>query len=87
MTYRLEYSKKFIKSLSKFDKQTSKQIIQSIDKFLNDFESANVKKLKTYENTYRIRSGDYRIIFEKYDETLVIIFIDVKHRKEVYRDL
>ena len=44
---------------------------------------ANLKKLKGYENAYRIRLGDYRIGFVFDGET--VIFYRVLHRKEFYR--
>ena len=46
--------------------------------------SARCIKL-TGENAYRIRVGDYRIIYTIYDDRLVVLVIDVGHRREVYR--
>jgi mRNA interferase RelE/StbE len=37
------------------------------------------------ENAYRIRVSDYRIIYAIYDDRLVVLVIDVGHRREVYR--
>jgi len=45
----------------------------------------NVEKLMGSENSFRIRSGDYKILFEKRKTGLVIVRISVKHRKEIYR--
>ena len=39
----------------------------------------------TGEDTYRIRVGDYRIIYSIHDDRLVVIVIDVGHRGDVYR--
>lgn len=44
-----------------------------------------VKKLKGADALYRIRLGDYRIIYEIRDERLVILVIKIGHRKEIYR--
>ncbi len=44
-----------------------------------------VEKLKGYERLYRIRVGDYRIVYEIAGEDVTIIA--VSHRKDVYRDL
>ena len=44
----------------------------------------DVKKLKGYENYYRLRVGDIRIIFEKEDDKLKIIVIDIGNRGQIY---
>ena len=44
-----------------------------------------VEKLKGYERLYRIRVGDYRIVYEITEEDVIIVA--VSHRKDVYRDL
>ena len=48
----------------------------------------NIKKLKgTKEDFYRLRTGNYRVIFKKEKELLLIIIIRIGHRKEVYFSL
>ena len=37
--------------------------------------------------TYRVRSGDYRIVYEIQDDRLVVLVIRIGHRREVYRSL
>jgi mRNA interferase RelE/StbE len=44
-------------------------------------------KLTGYPNLYRIRVGNYRIVYEIQDAKLIIIVITVADRKDVYRDL
>jgi len=46
---------------------------------------ANVKKLAGYEDRYRLRVGDYRVIYEVMDGQLVILVVGVGHRREIYR--
>ncbi len=41
-------------------------------------------KLKSYENEYRIRIGDYRVRYEIRDEASPVIVLQCKHRKEIY---
>ncbi|MDZ8226185.1 MULTISPECIES: type II toxin-antitoxin system RelE family toxin [unclassified Nostoc] len=45
-----------------------------------------VTKLKDEENTYRIRVGEYRVIYEIYDNILLISVVKVGHRSKVYED-
>jgi len=79
---------KIQKALDKFsekEKKIVKDLFQKIK--IGKAIGLDIKKLKGYESLYRLRSGDYRIIYEKIDNILVIVFFDVKHRKDVYRDL
>jgi mRNA interferase RelE/StbE len=46
--------------------------------------SSGCKKLKGYANAYRIRKGDYRVIYEVRDKVLVVEVIAVGHRKNIY---
>ncbi len=42
------------------------------------------KKLQAYENRYRIRVGDYRIIYEIWDNVLVVVVTEIGHRSGIY---
>jgi len=85
--YNVEFAKNFDKSFSKLDKTVQKQIKDVISNFLNNAKNVDLIKLKGHKDYYRIRSGNYRIILKKYDDLLLIVFVDVKHRREVYKDL
>jgi mRNA interferase RelE/StbE len=43
------------------------------------------KKLQGEEDTYRIRVGDYRVIYEVHDDQVIVLIIRVRHRKDAYR--
>jgi mRNA interferase RelE/StbE len=47
--------------------------------------NADVKKLAGYEDRYRLRVGDYRVIYEILDKQLVILVVGVGHRREISR--
>ncbi|MEW6236139.1 MAG: type II toxin-antitoxin system RelE/ParE family toxin [Candidatus Omnitrophota bacterium] len=44
-----------------------------------------VKKLKGIEYRWSLRSGDYRIVYEIHDDRLIVLVIDIDHRRQVYR--
>jgi mRNA interferase RelE/StbE len=46
---------------------------------------SGVKKLAGDENLYRLRVGDYRIIYQIQDKALLVLVIKISHRREVYR--
>jgi mRNA interferase RelE/StbE len=50
-------------------------------------QDADIKKLVGYADRYRIRVGDYRVIYEIADEQLIILIVGVGHRREAYRAL
>jgi len=48
---------------------------------------ADIKKMAGYGDRYRLRVGDYRVIYEIADEQLIILVVGVGHRRETYRAL
>jgi mRNA interferase RelE/StbE len=61
------------------------KIIESISKLSAVSRPAGCKKLKGYKNVWRIRTGDYRIIYEIDDNVLRILVIAIGHRKDIYQ--
>ena len=61
-------------------------IDKAIDSLIKNAHPAGSKKLVN-SPYYRIRVGDYRILYEIYDEKLIILVLRVRHRKEVYKNL
>lgn len=82
----VQFSETSIKSLIGIDKINAKKIKERINKFIEAPQSCNFKKLKGYNNRYRIRQGNYRIICEfRESEIKILYIIDIKLRKEAYR--
>jgi mRNA interferase RelE/StbE len=48
---------------------------------------ADIKRLTGHGDRYRLRVGDYRVIYEIADEQLIILVVGVGHRREAYRAL
>ncbi|MEN8232480.1 MAG: type II toxin-antitoxin system RelE/ParE family toxin [Thermodesulfobacteriota bacterium] len=44
-------------------------------------------KMKGNNSFHKIRSGDYRIIYEIHDDRLVVLVVKIGHRKDVYKDV
>ena len=83
--YKLRQTKRFQKDFGKLVKKSQNLILEKLSILaLGNWDRLDLKKLKGSDNSYRIRSGNYRILFEKRESELVIILISVKHRKEVY---
>ncbi len=83
--YKLRQTKKFQKDFGKLDKKRRNLILEKLSILASgNWDSLDLKKLRGSDNSYRIRSGDYRILFEKRKKELLIILITVKHRRDVY---
>ncbi|GAA1688802.1 type II toxin-antitoxin system RelE/ParE family toxin [Glycomyces endophyticus] len=83
--YRIDFSEEASKGLSKLDKQVQKRILLAVDKLRTNPRPDGVKKLKGGSNEWRIRVGDWRIVYEIHDGRLVVIVLDVDHRSKVYK--
>lgn len=83
MAYSIEYDPKVFKQLSKIDKKDVKDILDKIERFANEPILTQIKKLKTpFDGAYRLRAGNYRIVF--YLENNLMLISKIAHRKNVY---
>lgn len=85
MVYRLEFSKRAEKEFSALPRQIQQRLQPRIDELAVDPRPSGVKKLEGTDNQYRLRVGDYRIIYQLQDEILLIILLRIGHRREIYR--
>ena len=69
--------------MRKCSTQDRERIHRKIQKLVDFPNTSNCKKLTNFEPAYRMRSGDYRILFDVIDDTIEIG--RVLHRKESYR--
>jgi len=70
------------KDLKKIDKSQALMILKQIKKLESYPELSNIKKLNNHYPPLRYRIGDYRVLFEVIEDTLIIV--NIKHRKEAY---
>lgn len=88
MKYKVEYSRIALKQLKKMDKKIAAFIISFIEDKLVDCENPRAygKALQANMNDkWRYRVGDYRILAKIEDEKVVIIVVEVGHRRDIYR--
>lgn len=82
--YKIEVKRSAEKELKKIPKKELIKIIDQIGSLANNPRPAGSKKL-TNQEKYRIRIGNYRVLYYIEDEILTIFIIKVGHRKEIYR--
>ena len=79
----IKYSKSFLKSLSALDKRYKLNVLTSIEGLTRVPPEGDIKPLKGYDDTNRLRIGKYRILFRVIDG---ILFIDsLGSRGDIYK--
>lgn len=87
MAWTIEVSEKAVRALRKMDKQAARRIRDELAEIakLEDPRSRGKALVGNLAGLWRYRVGDYRIICDIEDGRLVILVVDVAHRREVYR--
>ncbi|MBS3177009.1 type II toxin-antitoxin system RelE/ParE family toxin [Candidatus Woesearchaeota archaeon] len=81
--YELIYSPAALKQLEKFEHDTKERIIVVLERLRIRPESCDIKKLIGMTG-YRFRVGDYRVIFDMEKDKLIILILQIGHRKNIY---
>jgi mRNA interferase RelE/StbE len=83
--YTVEYTRTAAKEFAKLPSRVQSQIQKKMaDLALSPFSAPQVKALKGEDDSYRLRVGDYRVVYMVLQMKLVITVVRVAHRKEVY---
>jgi mRNA interferase RelE/StbE len=84
VSYRIDYAKGVDKDFRKIPVKFADRIAASIDKLAANPRLPGCVKLVGFDSEYRIRVGDYRIIYQINDNVLVILVLEIGHRKDIY---
>lgn len=84
MRYQLEVSRRAAKVVTSLEKPLRRRILAAIDALADDPRPPGCKKLAGQDG-WRIRVGDYRVVYEIHDQVLLVIVVDIGHRSEIYR--
>lgn len=82
--YKIIFSRTASKELADLPAQAVNRIIPAIKKLGNDPRPVGCKKLKGESNAWRVRIGDYRVVYSIDDVIRIIDIRSVGHRKDVY---
>jgi mRNA interferase RelE/StbE len=86
VSYKVKFTKGAKKQLRRLPLDVQERIQARVNDLKIEPRPDGVKKLKGQENSYRIRIGDYRVVYEIEDDVLKVTVVKVKHRSEVYKD-
>ena len=83
--YQLEVKQKAAKELARVRPDIGRRLLQSIESLASNPRPRQSHKLSESENSYRLRVGDYRVLYQIDDEAKLVSIFKVGHRREVYR--
>lgn len=81
--YSVVLTKTAQKQLDKLPDQVADTLLDAIEKLAGDPRPEGCKKLKG-RSGYRVRKGDYRIIYDIQDDVLIVEVVAVGHRRQIY---
>ncbi|EDN70217.1 Plasmid stabilization system [Beggiatoa sp. PS] len=85
MTYSLEYTPAASRQLHKLDKSAQARLKPKIKALSENPRMPGAIKLQGFENTYRLRVGDFRILYEIHDDILLVLIVEIGQRGKIYR--
>ncbi|WP_420632405.1 type II toxin-antitoxin system RelE family toxin [Candidatus Leptofilum sp.] len=85
-SYQIEWKSSARKELRKLPKDKVQKIVEAVDSLATNPRPTGCRKLVGSEQTWRIRVGSYRVIYNIFSSILVIEVVRVAHRKNVYRN-
>lgn len=84
-SYEIEFAASAAKAFSKLDRSAQQRIARHIDLLAENPRPHGAKKLQGEDNFYRIRAGDYRIVYSIHDQVLTVLVVAIGHRKDIYK--
>lgn len=83
--YAINFARSARKELERLDPPVVEAVFEKIEKLVTNPRPPGCRKLRGSGNLWRIRVGDYRVIYEIDDRVLSIDITAVRHRREAYR--
>lgn len=83
-SYVVEFTASAQKELNKLPKSTSARIAKAIYMLKDDPRKGSVRPM-VGTKSWRLRVGDYRIIYDISDNKLIVLIIRIRHRRDVYK--
>jgi mRNA interferase RelE/StbE len=87
MTYTVEFRPSVLKTLEKIPKRDLVRIKRKVEELGTNLPDPDTTKMRGNNSFHRVRTGNYRIIYEIHNDRLVILVVKIGHRKDVYKKL
>ncbi|MGE3954496.1 MAG: type II toxin-antitoxin system RelE/ParE family toxin [Parachlamydiales bacterium] len=85
--YRVEIAPAARKQLKRLPKSVARRVLDRLSELEINPRPPDCKKLKGSSSTYRIRHGDWRVIYEIVDSQVLVMVVKVGHRSDCYRNI
>jgi mRNA interferase RelE/StbE len=83
--YDVEFSREAVRKLRDIPKTYRDRIVKRIEALAEEPRPRGCVKLKGSNSRYRIRVGVYRVLYQLFDDRLVVLIITVRHRRDAYK--
>ena len=83
--YRVDIARRAVKALAALPRREQQRVRAAIDLLADGPRPPGCTKLTGEDATYRVRVGEYRILYEVLDDRLVIQVVRIRHRRDIYR--
>ncbi len=84
MAYRIFFKPAAQRQLRKMSRQTQARLLERIDRLAEEPYPPDVKKLRSEIDLFRIRAGDYRIIYTVQNDKFMVLIVRVGDRRDIY---
>jgi mRNA interferase RelE/StbE len=85
VTYQISVTTSAARQLRKLDPQARRRVQAAIELLANQPRPPAAKQLVGGGGEWRVRTGDYRIVYEIHDGKLLVLVVAVGHRRDIYR--
>lgn len=85
MRYKIEFKPAALRQLKAIDLSIRRRIVAAIEQLADNPFPPSVKKMAGEPNRWRIRVGDYRVVYEVDSGKLLVLVVAIGHRREIYR--
>ncbi|WP_428118369.1 type II toxin-antitoxin system RelE family toxin [Candidatus Poriferisodalis sp.] len=83
--YKVEIARRAVKSIARLPRREQLRVRVAVDLLADEPRPPGCVALADEDSVYRVRVGDYRIVYEVVDDRLVVQVVRVGHRRDVYR--
>ena len=87
MAYRIAFAPRAADEIAELPRKIQRQVLRRVEFLAEAPRPRQSRKLEGVEHLYRIRSGDFRILYQVHDDVVLVLVVRVGHRREVYRRL
>ena len=84
-SYSVEVTRTAEKQLRRIAKRDRSRLVEAIQGLADRPRPHSARKLQGYDDVYRIRVGQYRVVYEVFEDRVIVIVLKVGHRKDIYK--